>query len=220
MKYCDSNSILRANYLLNTYNVSRETLEKLEYFYFLFLKWSKKINLVSSSTVEDFWIRHVEDSLRVFQLHPYPSIWIDLGSGGGFPGIITSIQLSSIEGGLVNLIESKNKKASFLRYVVQKTAARGKVFACRIQEAPQMITTCDVISARALADLDTLLEYSFPWLSKKNNRKAFFYKGCNYALEISKARRRWDFSLIKHNSLVKNNSVILEISHVNRILES
>ncbi|WP_354688090.1 16S rRNA (guanine(527)-N(7))-methyltransferase RsmG [Candidatus Liberibacter africanus] len=211
---------MRDNYFLNKYNVSRETLEKLEFFYSLFLKWSAKINLVSSSTVKDFWIRHVEDSLRMFQLHPYPSLWIDFGSGGGFPGIVTSIQLAGIGGGLVNLIESNNKKASFLRYVLQKTEARGKVFACRIQEAPKMIKECDVISARAVASIDTLLEYSFPWLSKNDNSKAFFYKGCNYGLELDKAKHRWDFSFIKHNSLVHNDSVVLEISRVNRTLKA
>ncbi|WP_333947877.1 16S rRNA (guanine(527)-N(7))-methyltransferase RsmG [Candidatus Liberibacter brunswickensis] len=211
---------MRKNYFLNKYNVSRETLEKLEYFHFLFLKWSKKINLVSSSTVDFFWERHVEDSLRIFQLHPYPSTWIDLGSGGGFPGIVTSIQLASIGGGLVNLVESNNKKASFLRYVIQKTEARGKVFHCRIQDAYKIITKCDVISARALASLDNLLEYSFPWLSKNVHTKAFFYKGCNYELEIYKAKKEWNFSFIKHNSLVKNDSIVLEISHVNRILKS
>ncbi|KJZ82152.1 16S rRNA (guanine(527)-N(7))-methyltransferase RsmG [Candidatus Liberibacter solanacearum] len=218
MKCYDSSNILRKNYFLKTYNVSRETLEKLEYFYFLFLKWSKVINLVSPSTAEDFWKRHIEDSLRVFQLHPYSSVWVDLGSGGGFPGIVTSIQLAEIKGGWVNLIESNNKKAGFLRYVLKQTEARGKVFSCRIQEASKLIEKCDIISARALANLDILLEYSFPWFSKNNNIKAFFYKGCNYQLEINKAQSRWDFSFIKHNSLIENESVILEISRLKRIL--
>ncbi|MBL0848737.1 MAG: 16S rRNA (guanine(527)-N(7))-methyltransferase RsmG [Candidatus Liberibacter ctenarytainae] len=211
---------LEINHFFTNYNVSRETLEKLECFYFLFLKWSKVINLVSSSTIESFWKRHVEDSLQVFQLHPDPSVWIDFGSGGGFPGIVTAIQLSEIKGGWVNLIESNNKKASFLRIVLQKTEARGEVFPCRIQEVPELIETCDVISSRAVANLDTLFRYSFPWFVKNGNTKAFFYKGCNYKSEIDKVRCQWDFSLIKHKSILKHDSMILEISHLKRILVS
>ncbi|MBY7649073.1 MAG: 16S rRNA (guanine(527)-N(7))-methyltransferase RsmG [Candidatus Liberibacter europaeus] len=217
MMLYDSSNMMRMNYFLKKYDVSRETLEKLDYFYFLFIKWSKVVNLVSSSTIDDFWRRHVEDSLRLFQLHPYPSVWIDFGSGGGFPGIITSIQLTEINDGWVNLIESNNKKSSFLRVVIQKTRIRGEVFPCRVQEAHKIIDKCDVISARALAKLDLLLEYSFPWFSKNCNSKAFFYKGCNYKSEISEARSRWNFSLVKHRSNIKNNSVILEISNLSRI---
>ncbi|AHA27522.1 16S rRNA (guanine(527)-N(7))-methyltransferase RsmG [Candidatus Liberibacter americanus] len=219
MKYYILNNINRANYFLQKYDVSRETMEKLEYFYFLFIKWSKVINLVSSSTIEDFWTRHVEDSMMMAHLHPNPSIWIDFGSGGGFPGIVTAIQIASLNEGWVNLIESNNKKASFLRFVIQNTGARGKVFPFRIQETNNLIDKCDVISARAIAKLDVLLEYSFPWLSKNNNSKAFFYKGYNYISEINEARLRWEFSLVKHKSIIKNDSVILEISNLKRVFK-
>ena len=200
---------------LNGKSVSRETQDRLEHFAALFTKWARTINLVAPSTIEEIWERHIADSAQIIQLCPMPNTWIDLGSGGGFPGIITAILLAELQGGWVHLVESNQKKAAFLRVALAETGARGSVHPMRIERAHQALPDCDLISARALADLDQLLSLSSPWLTASQAR-AFFHKGRDYAAEIKKAHGRWDFDLVEHGSVVEANSVILEISGLRR----
>jgi len=197
--------------LLNGRPVSRETHQRLEHFAELFQKWAKRINLVAPSTLEEVWSRHIEDSAQVFQIHPQPAEWIDLGSGGGFPGIVTAILLAEGNDGFVHLVESNQKKAAFLRVALMECGARGSVYPGRIEEAQTKIAHCDMISARALAELNLLLRYSSPWMVGKSCR-ALFHKGRDYQREVEKARSDWDFDLVIHTSAVENDSVILEIS--------
>ena len=197
--------------------VSRETLEKLEHFAGLFQKWAKSINLVAPSTLEDLWQRHIIDSLQIFQLSPRPKTWVDLGSGGGFPGVITAICLSEFSDGWVHLVESNNKKAAFLRVALNDTGARGSVHPIRIEQAPAEIPRCDAISARALADLSQLLDYCAPWMLQDEPRAvAFFHKGRDYQMEIDKAVSRFQFDLVKHASVVEPDSIVLEIANLSR----
>jgi 16S rRNA (guanine527-N7)-methyltransferase len=199
--------------LLNGKSVSRETQEKLEHFSALFQKWAKAINLVAPSTLDELWRRHIADSAQIFQLFPQPCKWLDLGSGGGFPGIITAIFLAETQEGWVHLVESNQKKAAFLRVALSETGARGSVHPLRIESASKALPDCECISARALAELDPLLSYTSGWMIGKETR-AFFHKGRDYAAEVEKARGRWIFDLIKHRSAVEPDSVILEISNL------
>ncbi|CAN7549599.1 16S rRNA (guanine(527)-N(7))-methyltransferase RsmG [Neorhizobium sp. LjRoot104] len=199
--------------LLNGKSVSRETQEKLEHFSALFQKWAKAINLVAPSTLDELWQRHIADSAQIFQLSPLPCKWLDLGSGGGFPGVITAIFLAEAQDGWVHLVESNQKKAAFLRVALSETGARGSVHPLRIESASTALPECDRISARALAELDPLLSYTSAWMIGKETR-AFFHKGRDYAAEVEKARGRWLFDLIKHRSAVEPDSVILEISNL------
>jgi 16S rRNA (guanine527-N7)-methyltransferase len=199
--------------LLNGKSVSRETQEKLEHFAGLFQKWAKAINLVAPSTLDELWRRHIADSAQIFQLSPGPHKWLDLGSGGGFPGIITAIFLAETEGGWVHLVESNQKKAAFLRVALSETGARGSVHPLRIESASTTLPDCERISARALAELDQLLFYTSSWMIG-NHTRAFFHKGRDYAAEIEKARGRWAFDLVKHRSAVEPDSIILEISNL------
>lgn len=202
---------------LNGLRVSRETVQKLEHFAALFQKWARSINLVAPSTLEDLWRRHILDSLQLYQLSPGPKTWVDLGSGGGFPGVITAICLSEAEGGWVHLVESNNKKAAFLRVALRETGARGSVHPIRIEAAPAEIPSCDAISARALADLSQLLGYCAPWmLGEGSGTVAFFQKGRDYQQEVDKAVSRFQFDLIKHASVVEPDSVVLEIANLSR----
>jgi 16S rRNA (guanine527-N7)-methyltransferase len=203
---------------LNGQSVSRETQERLEHFIALFSKWAKSINLVAPSTLDDAWQRHVADSAQVYQLNPGPRRWIDMGSGGGFPGVITAILLAELGDGWVDLIESNNKKASFLRLALRETGARGSVHPIRIEAAPGEIASCDAISARALADLDKLCVFSEPWMLRNENTSAYFHKGRDYAAELARARVRWRFDLVEHRSVVEKDSVILEISNLHRAI--
>lgn len=201
---------------LSGLNVSRETVDRLNTFVALFQKWAKAINLVAPSTLSEVWSRHVVDSAQIYALHPGPRIWADLGSGGGFPGIVTGILLAGIGDGWVHLVESNNKKAAFLRTAILETGARATVHAIRIEEAPAVIERCDAISARALADLDLLMQFSAPWAERNADLRLFLHKGRDYQRELDKALGRWRFDLVKHASIVEPDSVVLEVSHLSR----
>lgn len=201
---------------LNGLRVSRETSNKIEHFATLFQKWAKSINLVAPSTVSDLYSRHIADSAQIFQLLPEPKRWLDLGSGGGFPGVITAILLTELNGGWVHLVESNNKKAAFLRVALAETGARGSVHPVRIEEAAKIIPECDAISARALAELPLLLDYVSPWMVKQPDVRAFFHKGRDYQQEIDKAVGRYAFDLVKHASVIEADLVVLEIANLSR----
>lgn len=201
---------------LNGVRVSRETSERLVHFSQLFQKWARTINLVAPSTLDDLWQRHIADSAQIYQLSPGPKRWVDLGSGGGFPGIVTAILLRDCEDGWVHLVESNNKKAAFLRVALNETGARGSVHAIRIEDAPQVIPECDAISARALADLSQLLEYCGPWMMTERAPRAFFHKGRDYQQEVDKAVGRFQFDLVKHRSVIEPDSVVLEVANLSR----
>jgi 16S rRNA (guanine527-N7)-methyltransferase len=200
--------------VLNGQAVSRETSERLQHFAALFSKWASAINLVAPSTLGDLWDRHIADSAQIFQLQPKPATWLDLGSGGGFPGIITAILLAEAGDGWVHLVESNNKKAAFLRTALIETGARGTVHPLRIEQAAAEIPHCDLVSARALADLDMLLGLIQPWAKSNQNLKAYLHKGRDYQSEIDNSRRRWAYDLVIHRSVIEQGSVILEIDGI------
>lgn len=200
---------------LNGQRVSRETQETLEHFASLFQKWAKTINLIAPSTRQQLWDRHIADSAQIYQLQPNPGVWVDLGSGGGFPGIITAILLKEKQEGWVHLVESNRKKAAFLRVALQETGARGTVHASRIESVFSELPQVDFISARAVAELDLLLELSSIWMKNAADVTAYFHKGRDYQAEVDKAHGRWSFDLVKHQSKIEKDSVILEISKLN-----
>lgn len=196
--------------------VSRETQERLERFAKLFLKWSKSINLIAPSTIEQLWTRHIIDSLQLRNVIEISGRWIDLGSGGGFPGIVTAILLAEEQEGWIDLVESNQKKCSFLRMALAETGGRGAVHPVRIESAAKTLPAPDFISARALAELDQLFEYVQPWTTRKPDIKLIFHKGRDYRSEVDKARGGWDFDLVEHQSVVETDSVILEIASLTR----
>lgn len=202
---------------LNGERVSRETQDRLSHFEHLFVKWARSINLVAPSTKGQFWERHIADSAQIFQLRPEPLIWADLGSGGGFPGIITALFLAELKAGWVHLVESNQKKAAFLRQALRETGARGSVHPRRIEETYPDIGRVDAVSARAIADLDLLCEFVLPWQQMNSDLVCYFHKGRDYRSEIDKARGRWAFDLVQHQSKIETDSVILELRSLRSI---
>src|ERR1700692_951659 len=89
--------------------VSRETLDRLDRFVAVFLVWQQHTNLIATSTEPTLWTRHIADSLQLLALAPQARIWIDLGSGGGFPGLVIACALADTAGGRVHLVESNAK---------------------------------------------------------------------------------------------------------------
>jgi 16S rRNA (guanine527-N7)-methyltransferase len=198
-------------------NVSRETWDKLRQYGDIVRKWQKTINLISPTTVSDLWDRHVLDSLQIWALDPKPKTWLDMGSGAGFPGIVTAICLAEHGSGWVYLIESNQKKAAFLRNVIVETGARASVHPVRVADAFDIAPEIEAISARALASLDDLLEMSEPWFEQNEKLSTYLHKGRDYQLEIELARSRWDFNLVKYDSQIQDGSVILQIDGLKRL---
>lgn len=199
--------------------VSRETMERLKVFEVEFRKWSNRINLAAPSTLSDLWQRHILDSAQLFSIKPKAMTWLDLGSGGGFPGAVLAILLMERPGAHINLVESNNKKAAFLRSILGQLQAPATVHICRIEEASDRISQPEIITARALAPLPRLLELAQPWLNPTSGpaATALFHKGRDYAIEIAETRNTWRFDLIEHISKIDSTSRILEISRLLRI---
>ena len=198
--------------------VSRETVEKLQVFVRLFEKWNRSINLSAGSTLSNIWQRHVADSIQLWLIDPKPKRWLDLGSGGGFPGAITAVVQEPHDTGWVHLVESNQKKASFLRLVLAETGCRrATVHARRVEDLTLQAEVIDAVSARALADLPSLLNVSAPWLEGRADVSAWFHKGRDYRREIEAARSRWRFDLIEHVSKINAESAILQISNLKAV---
>lgn len=197
--------------------VSRETKQRLKTFEALVRKWQRSINLVAPSTLDAIWDRHIEDSLQLFALTPEPKVWADLGSGAGFPGLVTAICLADIGEGWVHLIESSNKKAAFLRTVINETGARACVHPERIETVLENLPQPAAISARALASLEELLALVAPVAAGEPSVECWFHKGFGYRDEVRIARGNWEFDLVEHGSRVLDGSVILQIRQLKKI---
>lgn len=194
--------------------VSRETVDRLIAFEELFRKWSKAINLASPSTLNELWTRHILDSAQLFPLASDAKKWLDIGSGGGFPGIVTACFLADQPGSAIDLIESAGKKAAFLRTAAGHLNVPAHIHSARIEAMWQKIETPQVVTARALASLNDLFGLAEPWLT--NGAKALFQKGRDYQREIDESRVGWSFDLVQHQSAIDQASVILEISNLRR----
>ncbi|WP_394691388.1 16S rRNA (guanine(527)-N(7))-methyltransferase RsmG [Hoeflea sp.] len=197
--------------------VSRETRERLEAYADLVRKWQSRINLISPKTVPDLWSRHILDSLQLFALRPQPINWMDIGSGAGFPGLVTAICLTEIGEGWVHLVESNNKKAAFLRQVIAQTGARASVLPIRIDAARAKVGLIDAISARALAALPELVAHCAPFVEDNPKIEMWFHKGLDYPDEVRSARDLWAFDLVEHKSRLQDGSVILKISNLSQL---
>ncbi len=195
-------------------NVSRETLDALEHYASLLQKWNPRINLVSKSSIDELWNRHIWDSAQVHGLAPDARTWVDIGSGGGFPGLVVAIMSKqSAPERRVTLVESDVRKSAFLRTVVQDLSLNANVLAKRIEDLPPM--GADVVSARALADLGVLLEYSSRHLAPEG--KALLMKGASWENEVTDARSLWSFDLCVHKSKTHPDAAVLELKDIARV---
>lgn len=194
-------------------NVSRETFEDLLMFEQLVIKWQAKINLVANGSLNTIWQRHILDSVQLYQYGQNANVWFDIGSGGGFPGIVIAILMKQKGQGEMRLIESNNKKASFLRTVIAHLALPAQVYHERIEVSALQNITPDVVSARALASLNELFDLTKIWLT---NEKSYglFQKGKFYKDEIAEARLSWSFDIETFQSVIDDQSVVLKVSHL------
>ncbi|WP_284165253.1 16S rRNA (guanine(527)-N(7))-methyltransferase RsmG [Frigidibacter sp. SD6-1] len=195
-------------------DVSRETSERLQAFQALVRKWNSAINLVSRSSLDQIWERHIVDSAQIFVLSDQKSgLWADLGSGGGFPGLIVAILAAERAPDLrVALVESDQRKAAFLATAVRALGLQAAVHAARIESLPAL--DADILSARALAPLTDLLAHAERHLAPPGT--ALFPKGANHAAELRQALESWRFSYQTHASATDPDAVIYSIRGLSR----
>jgi 16S rRNA (guanine527-N7)-methyltransferase len=200
--------------------VSRETASRLDRLVALLLQWQGKTNLIAPSTIPELWTRHVADSLQLLALAPDARIWLDLGSGAGFPGLVLACALADRPGSMVHLVESNAKKAAFLREAIRLTAAPAIVEPVRIEDfAQNQALKPDVVTARALAPLDRLLELAYPWIER--GAQGLFPKGQDVEVELTRASKYWTIaaSLVASKTSLDSRIVVvrsLERRHVQR----
>ena len=200
--------------LFSDLHVSRETYDALYAYQRLLEKWTTRINLISKSTRENVWERHICDSAQVMELaSKHAANWIDLGSGGGLPGLVVAILAKELNPKLrVTLIESDQRKAVFLRTVVRELQLNAIVKAKRIETVGRL--KADVVSARALADLSDLLRVTHPFM--EHNTQCLFMKGKNWSKEVKEAEKSWQFQAERFISKTNHEAVILSVRNVIR----
>jgi 16S rRNA (guanine527-N7)-methyltransferase len=161
-----------------------ETLRRLVIYANILDKWQSPINLVGKSSLDDLWVRHFADSLQVSQAVPEARRWLDLGSGAGFPGLVTAIKLAEAPGALVHLVEADQRKCAFLQNVIRETSAPAIVHCGRLEKIlPALHEQIDAVSARALAPLDALLGYAEKFIDQ--GAVGVFSKGKLFEAELT-----------------------------------
>lgn len=195
--------------------VSRETEARLDAYVALLLQWQARTNLVAPSTLPHLWTRHIADSLQLLDLAPEAKIWVDLGSGGGFPGIVLACALVERAGAMVHLVERNAKKAAFLREALRVTGGRGEIHLAAIEDYVRGTPlTIDCVTARAVAPLQMLLDFAEPLVKK--GAKAVFLKGQDVGAELTEATKYWIIQHQLHPSRTSGQGWLVEIDKVER----
>lgn len=191
-------------------DVSRETRGKLEAFAALLLRWNRTVNLIARGDEPMLWPRHIVDSLQLLPvIPPEAGRAIDLGSGGGFPGIVLAIAT----GLRFDLVESDRRKAAFLREAVRLTGAPATVHAARAESVA--LSPAPLVTARALAPLPQLLALAAPLLAPGG--VCLFLKGGSATSELTAARMEWHMEVTRLPSQTASDACILRISDISRV---
>jgi 16S rRNA (guanine527-N7)-methyltransferase len=194
--------------------VSRETESRLDAYVDLLLLWQAKTNLIASSTLPNLWTRHISDSLQLLAIAPDAKIWLDLGSGGGFPGVVLACAMAETPGAMVHLVERNTKKAGFLREALRITAAPGTVHHADIGDSvDSFVGPVDCVTARAVAPLHQLIGFAEPLVRKR--AKALFLKGQDVEAELTQATKYWNIEPQLHSSLT-GQGWIVELDRIER----
>ena len=196
-------------------DVSRETIDRLREYESLVQKWNPSINLVSKGDLAHLWRRHFTDSIQLAGLvKEYPPNWLDIGSGGGFPGLVVAAVARELSPETkFTLVESDQRKCVFLRTVIRTLNLNCTVISSRIENCAAQ--SANSISARALAPLNELFGYSERHL--RTGGRMYFPKGQNHADEIHLAQKNWTFDIVAHDSLTDNTAKIIEAWNLERI---
>ena len=195
--------------------VSRETEGRLDRYVDLLREWQAKTNLVAPSTLPTLWTRHIADSLQLLSLVPSAKIWVDLGSGGGFPGVVLACALAETSGAMIHLVERNAKKAAFLREALRVTHSPGTVHLADIGDSVDRIKgPVDCVTARAVAPLHQLVGFVEPFV--KRGAKALFLKGQDVESELTEATKYWKITPQLHSSRTGGHGWIVELDQIER----
>jgi 16S rRNA (guanine527-N7)-methyltransferase len=195
--------------------ISPGTVERLDRYVALLEQWQAKTNLVAPSTLPQVWTRHVADSLQLLDLAPDAKIWLDLGSGGGFPGVVLACALTEVPGAQVHLVERIAKKAAFLREAIRVTDAPGVVHLSEIGDIVEKWTDrIDRVTARALAPLHQLIGFVEPLVNK--GATALLLKGQDVEAELTESTKYWNIGHKLHSSRTGGQGWIVEIDRIER----
>jgi len=201
--------------VLAPFHVSRETSERLTRYIALLLERQKTLNLIAPSTIPTIWTRHVADSLQLLPLAPGAKRWADLGSGGGFPGVVIACALAETPGAHVDLVESTGKKTAFLSDVVDALRLPATVHRGRIEDvAPRLAGKVEIVTARAVAPLKELLTLIMP-LSEKG-AQALLLKGQDVESELTEAAKCWNIDHVAVPSQTNPAGRVLVVRHLAR----
>lgn len=191
--------------------------EKLDGYEALLKKWQRSINLVSRNTIDDARFRHIDDSLQVVQYVPDSAeILFDFGSGAGFPGLVIAMARPDVK---VSLVESDQRKCTFLSTVSRETSTPITVVNQRIESA-MLDSVPDVLSARALASLDKLFGFALPYADQNPDLVMLFMKGERADDEIEEAQQNYSFEYEKIQSETEASACILRITNLSVNSES
>ena len=193
------------------FKVPRETIHRLARYAELLAHWQKSTNLIAASTLPRLWSRHFADSGQLLTLAQNARLWLDLGSGAGFPGLVIAILEAGRPDFRMHLVESNRKKCAFLAEVARETKAPVDIHAVRIEDFAKSAQSLepDVVSARALAPLPRLFELASPFFGPST--RGLFLKGGEAEAEIAAARAEWEFDARLHPSLTSARSYIVEV---------
>lgn len=191
--------------------VSRETIAALRVYERLLREWSSKLNLVAPRTINDLWLRHFADSLQLRKFTDGAEVLLDVGAGGGFPGLTLAIAAIGT-GSVFHLVESDQRKCAFLRAVALETGANVQIHVARIEELTGVLPVPQIVTARALASLETLIAIADPYLAR--GALGVFPKGRDYARELTLAGRRDNYVIETHESLTSSESKIITVRAV------
>lgn len=190
-----------------TFNLDAATMVRLDAYAALLTKWQARINLIAPNTVPELWTRHILDSAQLWPLiEGRAGPLLDLGSGAGFPGLVLAIMGRSD----VTLVEADRRKAAFLQEAARVTETKVSIQACRIEALAPI--RAGIVTARALASLDSLLHYAQPYADEST--LYLFLKGERAEDELTTARKRWKMSFDKVPSLTNPHGVVLRLEGV------
>lgn len=191
--------------------VTAERLADVEVFRQMLVETNATMNLVGDSTLPTFWLRHFVDSAQLLWVAPEARVWADLGAGAGLPGVVLAILLKGREGAHVHLVESMTKRCAFLSRVIEALVLPATVHNAR---AESLGLNVDVVTARACAPLDRLLNFAAPYFTR--GARGLFLKSEGVDTELVTARARWNFTAETGPSLSDPRGRLLSVSHLRR----
>jgi 16S rRNA (guanine527-N7)-methyltransferase len=198
------------NWLSDSMNVSRETMERLDQFSAILRREAAHQNLVAASTLDAIWARHIADSAQLLRLLPGEqqqdwrwNNWLDLGSGAGFPGIVVAI----LTGKPVTLLESRARRIEYLQRAVEMLDLGKNVDVAGMPLEKMKTAQYSVISARAFAPLPRLLTGAARFSTE--NTYWLLPKGRNAARELIEAQENWDLDFHVEPSITDSDAGIL-----------